>query len=64
MGIWMALASLKRQQIELYLIHSLFFLTINLPKIRRSIYNHSVVLVLPSNRKDAANFAVSDVDIV
>ena len=58
MGLWTILASSQRQSVELYLIPSLFSLTINLPKTKRSIYNLSVVLVLPSNRKDVANFIV------
>ena len=64
MGLWRLLASSQRQSVELYLIPSLFSLTINLPKTKRSIYNLSVVLVLLSNRKDAADFIVSNGDIV
>ena len=40
------------------------FLAINLPKTKRSIYDLSVVLVLPNNRKDAADFIVSNGDII
>lgn len=60
MELWMVLASYSQLSCISYL---LCFLTINFPKTKRSIYDLSIVLVLPSSRKDGVDFIVSNGDI-